>query len=834
MMTGLRYAFRTLFKTPFVTGVAVVSLALGIGANAAIFSCFNQMLLEALPVPHPSELVNLAAPGPKPGSQSCGQAGDCDAVFSYAMFRDLQKVQNAFTGIAAHLLIGVNLSFEGQTLSGQGVLVSGNYFQVLQVQPALGRLFDSNDDRLVGEAPVVVLSFDYWKSRFGADPNALNKTLIVNGQPLTIVGVAPRGFDGTTLGASPDVYAPITLRGVLVGGWRQWANRQNYWAYLFARLRPGVTIEGARAALNTQYHAIINDVEAPLQKSMSDQTMAKFRGKPIVLEPGGVGQSSIHDGAKTPLYLLLAVTGFVLLIACANIANLLLARSAARASEMAVRLSIGASRSRLIGQLLTESLLLAMLGGIAGLFVARWTLALILALMPAQIAQVMAFSLSARAVLFAGVLAIGTGLLFGLFPALHSTRPDLVSTLKGQAGQPSGARGAARFRLVLATSQIALSMLLLAASGFFIKSLVNVSRVDLGIKIDNVITFNLSPALNGYKPDRTMVLFERLEEQLRATPGVTGVTVALVPLLAGSNWGNDVAVQGFKAGPDTDSNSRFNEVGPGYFATMGVPLMSGREFTNADIQSSTKVVVVNEEFARKFGLGRDAVGKMIGTGNGYTSKLDTLIVGVAQNSKYSEVKRQVPPLFFRPYRQDSGIGFASFYVRTTGDPAQAASTIGAVVKQLDPNLPVERLKTLTQQVKDNTFLDRMMTTLSSLFAGLATLLAAVGLYGVLAYTVSLRTREIGLRMALGAAPARVRTMVLRQVGWMTLIGAVVGLAGAIGVGKGAATLLYQLEPWDPAVLAVSAVLLAFVALAAGFIPARRASLIDPMRALRYE
>jgi len=834
MMTGLRYAFRTLFKTPFVTGVAVVSLALGIGANAAIFSCFNQMLLEALPVPHPSELVNLAAPGPKPGSQSCGQAGDCDAVFSYAMFRDLQKVQNAFTGIAAHLLIGVNLSFEGQTLSGQGVLVSGNYFQVLQVQPALGRLFDSNDDRLVGEAPLVVLSFDYWKSRFGADPNALNKTLIVNGQPLTIVGVAPRGFDGTTLGASPDVYAPITLRGVLVGGWRQWANRQNYWAYLFARLRPGVTIEGARAALNTQYHAIINDVEAPLQKSMSDQTMAKFRGKPIVLEPGGVGQSSIHDGAKTPLYLLLAVTGFVLLIACANIANLLLARSAARASEMAVRLSIGASRSRLIGQLLTESLLLAMLGGIAGLFVARWTLALILALMPAQIAQVMAFSLSARAVLFAGVLAIGTGLLFGLFPALHSTRPDLVSTLKGQAGQPSGARGAARFRLVLATSQIALSMLLLAASGFFIKSLVNVSRVDLGIKIDNVITFNLSPALNGYKPDRTMVLFERLEEQLRATPGVTGVTVALVPLLAGSNWGNDVAVQGFKAGPDTDSNSRFNEVGPGYFATMGVPLMSGREFTNADIQSSTKVVVVNEEFARKFGLGRDAVGKMIGTGNGYTSKLDTLIVGVAQNSKYSEVKRQVPPLFFRPYRQDSGIGFASFYVRTTGDPAQAASTIGAVVKQLDPNLPVERLKTLTQQVKDNTFLDRMMTTLSSLFAGLATLLAAVGLYGVLAYTVSLRTREIGLRMALGAAPARVRTMVLRQVGWMTLIGAVVGLAGAIGVGKGAATLLYQLEPWDPAVLAVSAVLLAFVALAAGFIPARRASLIDPMRALRYE
>ncbi|HEX6463939.1 MAG TPA: ABC transporter permease, partial [Vicinamibacterales bacterium] len=541
----MKYALRMLFKTPFVTGVAVVSLALGIGANAAIFSCFNQMLLESLPVPRPAELVNLSAPGPKPGSQSCNQAGDCDAVFSYAMFRDLQKVQTVFTGIAAHVLFGANLSFNGETLNGQGMLVSGNYFQVLQVQPAVGRLFDSNDDRLVGEAPVVVLGFDYWKSRFAADPGVLNKVLIVNGQSLTIVGVAPRGFDGTTLGTKPEVFVPITLRGLMQGGWNGWANRRNYWAYLFARLRPGSTIEAARASLNGQYHGIVNAVEAPLQKGMSDATLTKFRAKPLVLEPGGLGQSSTHDAARTPLYLLLGVTAFVLLIACANIANLLLARSAARASEMAVRLSIGASRRQLIGQLLMESLLLAALGGIAGLFVAHWTLALILSLMPAQVAEIMAFSLSGRAVLFAAALTIGTGLLFGLFPALHSTRPDLVTTLKGQAGQPSGARGAARFRLALATTQIALSMLLLGASGFFVKSLLNVSRVDLGIKIDNVISFAVSPVLNGYKPDRSLVLFQRLEEQLKAIPGVTGATVALVPLLAGNNWGNDVAVQGF-------------------------------------------------------------------------------------------------------------------------------------------------------------------------------------------------------------------------------------------------------------------------------------------------
>jgi predicted permease len=833
-MAGLKYAFRTLFKTPFVTAVAVVSLALGIGANAAIFSCFNQMLLESLPVPRPSELVNLSAPGPKPGSQSCNQAGDCEDVFSYAMFRDLQKTQTSFTGIAAHRAFDVNLSYEGQTVNADGELVSGNYFQVLQVQPALGRLFDSNDDRLVGEAPVVVLSFDYWQSQFGAAADVLNKTLIVNGQSLTIVGVAARGFDGTTVGSKPNVYVPITLRGLMSQGWRQWANRTNYWAYLFARLRPGVTIDGARAALGTQYHAIVNDVEAPLQKGMSDATLLKFRAKPILVQPGGTGQSSLHDGARTPLYLLLGVTGFVLLIACANIANLLLARSAARASEMAVRLSIGAGRWRLIRQLLTESLLLAALGGIAGLFVAHWTLALIMSLMPPQAAATMAFALSPRALLFAAVLTIGTGLLFGLFPALHSTRPDLVSTLKGQAGQPSGARAAARFRLGLATTQIALSMLLLAASGFFVKSLLNVSRVDLGIKIDNVITFSVSPALNAYTPDRTLVLFQRLEEKLRAIPGATGATVSIVPLLAGNNWGNDVAVQGFAAGPDTDSNSRFNEVGPGYFSMMGVPMMSGREFTDADAKGSTKVVIVNETFAKKFGLGRDAVGKMIGTGNGYTSKLDAVIVGVAQNSKYSEVKKQVPPVFFKPYRQDTGLGAGYFYVRTGGDPAHMASAITAVVKELDPNLPIENLKTLPQQVRENTFLDLMMTTLSALFAGLATLLAAVGLYGVLAYTIAQRTREIGLRMALGAAPGRVRSMVLRQVAWMTVIGASVGIAGAIGVGKAAATLLYELAPWDPTVLMISAVLLALVALAAGFIPARRASLIDPMRALRYE
>ena len=837
-MSSLKFALRMLFKTPFVTAVAIGSLALGIGSTAAIFSCFNEILLRSLAVPEADRLVNLGAPGPKPGSTSCGQAGDCDQVFSYAMFRDLERVQTVFTGIAAHRNFPVNLSYQGQTTSGDGLLVSGSYFPVLQLTPALGRLLDQHDDQVIGESHVAVLSYGYWTTRFAGDPNVLNQPIVIDGQTMTIVGVAPRGFEGTTIGVRPQVFVPITMRGLLQQGFvtaksNGFERRTSYWAYVFARLKPGVPIETASATLNGQYHAIINDVEAAQQKGMSEQTLARFRQKPVLVVPGGQGQSSVPREAKTPLQMLLAVTGLVLLIACANIANLLLARSAARSAEMAIRLSIGAGRWQLVRQLLLESFLLAVLGGIAGLAVARATLAGVIALMPAEVAQVLAFRIDTPVILFAAALTVGTGLLFGLFPALHSTRNDLLSTLKGNSGQPAGARAAKWFRLTLATTQIALAMMLLGASGLFVKSLLNVSRVDLGIRTDNVITFNLSPELNGYTPERSRGLFERLETELRALPGVTGVTTAMVPLLAGSNWGNSVAVQGFEAGPDTDTGSRLNEVSAGYFRTMGVPLMSGREFTDADGPGAPKVAIVNEAFVKKFGLGRDAVGKLMSS-SGRTSKLDTTIVGVAQNAKYSDVKQVTPPLYFLPYRQDDQLGSISFYVRTAGDPLGSAAAVSAVVKQLDPNLPVDNLKTLTQQVRDNTFLDRMMSTLSAAFALLATVLAAIGLYGVLAYTVSQRTREIGLRMALGAAPARVRRMVLSQVGWMIVVGGAVGLLAAVGLGQGASKILFQLKGYDPAVLVMAAALLAAVSLAAGFVPAYRASKLDPMRALRYE
>jgi len=831
-MLNLKLALRTLFKTPFVTIVAIVSLALGIGANAAIFSLFNQLLLQPLPVPEPARLVNLAAPGPKPGSQSCTQAGDCDTVFSYPMFRDLENVQTPFTGIAAHVSFGANLSARGQTQNGEGMLVSGSYFPVLGITPAIGRLLTPGDDRVPGESHVVVLSYAYWQNRFASDPAVLNQPLIVNGQTMTIVGVAPKGFDGTTLGVKPDVYAPITMRG-FSQPFKGFDNRRSYWAYLFARLKPGVSIGQARVALATPYRSIVNDVEAPLQKGMSEQTLARFNAKPVLLEPGSRGQSSVSRQAKAPLTLLLGVTAFVLLIACANIANLLLARGAARAGEMAVRLSIGAGRGQLVRQLLGESCLLALLGGVGGIVVAQWTLNLMAALLPAEATDTVTLKIDPIVMLFAAALAIGTGVLFGLFPALHSTRPDLVSALKGQSGQPSGARTAARFRTSLATAQIALSMALLVSAGLFTRSLFNVSRVDLGLKADNVLMFRISPELNGYTYDQSRQLFERLEDELAALPGVTGVANSRVALLAGSNWGNSVSVEGFKAGPDTDTDSRFNSLGPGYFGTLGIPLVAGRDFTRADAAGAPKVAIVNEAFAKKFNLGRNAVGKRMGDTGG-NGPLTMEIVGMVQNAKYSDVKAEVPPVFFRAYRQDEQIGSINFYVRTSLVPDSFLSNIPKLVARLDPNLPVERLQTLPQQIRENVFLDRFISVLSAAFACLATLLAAVGLYGVLAYTVSQRTREIGLRMALGATPARVRAMVMRQVGMMTAIGGTIGLAAAIGLGRLAQSLLFELKGSDPIVLGGAAVSLTIVALAAGFIPAHRASQVDPMSALRYE
>lgn len=830
-MFNLRLAFRTLFKTPFVTIVAVLSLALGIGANAAIFSLFDQMLLRPLPVRAPNRLVNLSAPGPKQGSTSCSQAGSCQAVFSYPLFRDLEAERTGLS-IAAHRGFGANVAYRNQTLSAEGMLVSGSYFSVLGLSPALGRLLTPNDDQTPNGNFVAVLSYSFWETHLGADSNVVNQKIIINGQTMTIVGVAPKGFDGTTLGATPPVFVPITMARLMSNMFGDARNRRSHWIYLFARLAPGVTIEQARVAINTVYKPIINNVEGPLQNGMSAATMEKFRAKVITLEDGRRGQSSVHDDTRVPLTLLFSITGIVLLIACANIANLLLARAAGRTTEMAVRLSLGATRRQVLTQLLTESCLLAVLGGFVSLLIAHWTLAMLMVSLPHDTSSGVRFDLQWNVVLFAAALSIGTGVLFGLFPALQSTRPDLVTTLRAGSGKLAGASVSARFRTSLVTAQIALSMALLVSAGLLVRSLMNVSRVDVGYQIDKVVTFGISPELNGYSHARSRAFFERMEQDLAAIPGVNGVAASMIGILAGTSWGTDIVVQGFKKTPDTDANARYNEINPGYVRTLGIHLLAGREFTAADNIGTPRVALVNEAFAKKFNLGRDALGKFMGSGRG--DSLNVQIVGLVKDAKYSEVKESAPATFLIPYRQDSTIGSVSVYVRTAGDPMQVVRAIPGVMSKLDPNLPVENLKTMPQQVKENVFLDRMISMLSAAFAGLATLLAAIGLYGVLAYSVAQRTREIGVRMALGADSSTVRGMVLRQVGVMTVVGSVIGIVGALALGRMASSLLFEIKAYDPMVYVVATVVLGLVAISAGYIPARKASRVDPMQALRYE
>jgi predicted permease len=828
----IRYALRMFRRAPGFTTVVVLTLAFGIGANVAVFSLFNRLILEPLPVPEPAQLVNLVSPGPRSGPTSCGSMGGCEAVFSFPMFRDLERAQTVFTGLAAHRDFGVNLSYRGQTTTSSGLFVSGSYFPVLGVRPTLGRLLASTDDRTLGESEVVVLSHAYWQSHLGGRRDIVDETIVVNGQPMTIVGVAPKGFEGTTLGLRPDVFVPITMRWRLAPEPRSPPeNRRGYWVYLFARLKPDVALEQARTAIDTPYRAILNEVEVPLQEGMSDPMMAQFKTRGLRLDSGSRGQSSFAADARAPLTLLLAVTTLLLLIACVNVANLLLARATARSKEMATRLSLGATRARLIAQTFTESSVLAFAAAVASLLIARWTIGLFLMMFPDG-APLPELQQDTSTLIVNGALALATSVAVGLFPTLHAARRDPLPALKAQGGQPGSSRGAARFRVSLATAQVALSMVLIVLAGLFTKSLANISRVDPGLRTDGVVTFRISPLRNGYSLPRSAALFDRLEEEIAALPGVTAVSSSTTPLLSGSVRVTGVSVQGYDAGSEADRETRYDEIGHGYFRTLGVPLISGREFTSADSENAAKVAIVNEQFARKFGLAREAVGKRMSRD---TPALDLEIVGLVRDFQHSDVRDAPSPMYFVPHRQGtSRQGLMNFYVRTSPNVDETVAAIRRVMLRLDPNLPIEGLRTMEEAMRGATTRERLMGVMTGAFATLATLVAAIGLYGLLAFAVAQRTSEIGLRMALGATRGGVRWMVLRQVGAIAMVGGTIGLASAILVGRAAQALLFGLQFHDPVVLASSIVVLMFVALAAGFVPANRAAGIDPMRALKYE
>jgi predicted permease len=837
-MANLRTILRGLAHSPWFTFAAILSLALGIGANTAIFSLIDQILLRTLPVRNPEELVNLYSQGPWQGSMSSDESGG--PSFSYPLFRELQqelaKPDSGFAGLAgARSQLG-SLAYRNSAQLGSVRLVSGNYFSLLGVRPALGRLLTDDDDRTPGAHSVAVLNHTYWISRFGGDPGLLNQPMLVNGLPMTIVGVAQQGFLSERLGGPPDIYVPISMREAITPDWKGLANRQDAWVTMFARRRPGVTLERAQAEINVPYRAQV-ERDAQLMRQPRADFLQRFRDRRMTLKSGEHGRGDLHNEAREPLLLLIGITAMVLLIACANVANLQLARSATRTREVAVRLAIGASRAQLVRQLLAESCILAVAGGALGLLFAYGTIRASLAALPAStgMAGFLSATLDGRVLLFSLALSVATGLGFGLFPALHATRPDLATSLKDQAGQISSTRSANAFRKALVTVQVAVALLLLVSGGLFARTLVNLTRIELGIKTDHLLTFAVMPKLNQYTDARVAQFYQQLTERLRAIPGVTLVSASQIPAIAGSNASTSITVEGYTPQSFDDANASFNAVGADYFRTMGTALAAGREFTEADNAAGPKVVIVNQAFAKKFLPDQNPLGRHMRRGGGARpGPLELEIVGVVTDARYSQMRDPAPPVYYTPLAQNERWGQLFFYVRTSIPPANAAPLLQRAVAEIDPNLPLRELKTMQRQIEENLFEERIMSTLTASFAGLATLLAAVGLYGVLAYNIARRTREIGIRMALGAGARKVRALVVREVAWMLGLGTVAGVTGAAAGGKLVQSMLYGMQPWDALVYGSAVALLWLVALAAAYVPASRATRVHPMIALRYE
>ncbi|MFN7935470.1 MAG: ABC transporter permease [Bryobacteraceae bacterium] len=831
-MADIRYAFRVLARTPIVSLIVVASLALGIGANTAIFAIIHQVILRSLPVQAPEELVFFYQPGPAQGRTS---TDDRDMPsFHHPMFRELQERQTAFTGIAGFRGASASLSYQGNAVPGAITLVSGNYFQVFGLKPAMGRLFTEEDDKTPGAHHVVVLDHGFWTRQLGARLDVLNQTLIVNGNPMTVVGVAPANFQGETPGRKVDAYVPLRMKAQMTPNWDGLNNRKDYWVNLVGRIKPGLSRQQAEETINGPYHAMLEE-EAKILSQPSPQFLERWLKKRILLRPAEEGRGGMKREARIPLILLSGITGFVLLIACANAANLLLAKASGRRKEIAIRLSMGASRARLVRQLLCEALLLSVGGGVLGIAVAQWTMNATLSFIPASAhAQFLTNDLPAPVLLYCLVISLLTGLIFGLYPAWQATRTQVATTLKDQGASVVGAASGKTFRNSLVVGQVALSLLLLFSSGLFSMSLVNLTRVDLGIDPDRLITFSLSPSLSNYNAARTVALFEQLEDKLGSTPGVKMISGSMVPVIAGDNWNSSINVEGFAPADKEDVHSAYSEVGPGFFATMGTPLIGGREFTRRDSLGAQKVAIVNETFVKRFCQGRNPIGLHMGTDTGPKAKRDIEIVGVVKDSRYSDLNSEQRAVFYTPYRQDERLGSLYFYVRTTIEPEQFAGIIRREVARLDPNVPVDRLRTMNAQIDESIFVTRLISTFAATFAGLATLLAAIGLYGVLAYTVAQRTREIGIRMALGANATEVRGLVLRDVGLLLGIGVVIGTAAALAVGQLFESVIFGVKARDPLVLGASVAVLSLVAILAGSLPARRATKIDPMVALRYE
>jgi predicted permease len=844
----LRYAMRMLAKNPGFTLIAVLTLALGIGANTAIFSVLDSVLLRSLPVSHPEQLVTLSDPD-EHGS-SFGSEGGERSLLAYSEFEYFRDHNEVFSKIFAadsslpelEVTIPDSSSSTGvQKESARVRLVSADYFATLGVTPGAGTFFTPEVDRARGGAPIALLSYAFWKQRFGLDPLAIGKTIQIRQTSFQIVGVTPPGFSGETVGEFPDLWIPMMMQDSVYPGRdlltpAKDLTNMHIWLQVMARLKPGVTTEQAKASINVAFQGLL---ESKVGASISAEERQHALDQRINLQPAAHGSSVLRAHFGEPLKILMAMVGFVLLIACANVANLLLARGAARQKEFAMRLAIGAGRARLIRQLLTESLLLAALGTVAGIFLAYWADILLLRMVSGGATpQAVQLNLQpdARVLGFTLGVTVLTAILFGLIPSLYVTRlnlsPVLKSTILGLTGDSSQRRLPAGKILVVA--QVAVSVILLVSAGLFVRSLSKLGEVNLGYSRENLILFRVDAAPGGYKGAAIPRFQLDLLARISALPGLRGATVSKDGLFSHSESADPIAVEGYTPKGGEEMHSRMDHVGPGYFSTLGIPILMGREIQAQDTPGSVRAAVINQTFARRFFPNTNPIGKQVrDTYSGNPAEM--IVVGVAADAKYNNLREQAMPRIYAPLANPMWENPSAVYeVRTYADPQAVAAALRQVVQDMAPTLPPIEIHTMSGLVDESLQTDRFIEQLASAFSLLALLLAAIGLYGLMGYTVARRTRDIGIRLALGAEPANVLWQVLSETLVLVLIGIAIGVPAALGGTHLARSLLFGLGFADPVAILFAATLLALVAALAGFLPARRASRVDPMVALRYE
>jgi predicted permease len=819
----MRYSVRTLRRNPGFALIIVLTLAIGIGANTAVFSLVDQVLLRRLPVKEPERLVLLSPSEFFPGA-NIGQQG-----ISYPVYRFLRDRNEVFEGLFCRFRFSAGLGYRGQIERTTAELVSGNYFQLLGVKSVVGRTITPEDDRNPGAHPVAVLSYDFWQSRFGANPDVVDSTIYVNGQPLTVIGVSEAGFDGVELGVSPSVRVPMMMTEQMVPFLRNFVTLETPvtgWIQVFGRLKPGTGLQEAGARLVPLYHSILAEtIPAGVNRREA------FLESTLDVLPGHQGISLLRRIMTTPLWALMAMVGAVLLITCVNVAGLMIGRGVRRRGELALRMAIGAGRPRLVRQLLCESLLLAGLGGCAGILLAQMVSPILVGFIPDREGTLhLSSSPDWRILGFCLGVSLVAAIGAGLAPSLASTRLELVAALKHQA---SAVVSRARLRRVLLAGQVGLSLLLLTGALLLVRSFVNLTSLDPGFRSSGVTSFSVDPSLNGYPRERVDAIFLHLKEKLSGAAGVESAALGMVPVLGGDVWDTAIAAEGYQPEDDERSGAHVNAISEDYFRTLGIPLLEGRGFRSTDSSDAPPVAIVNASFARDFFGETSPLGRHVGL-TGDPNQVNVEVVGVVADSKYEGLRERIPRQVYIPFGQSTTLLGMTGYVRSSLPVAQVSATIRKVVREVDPALPIQALRTLDDQRVRSVATERLLASLAGLFALLATLLAALGLYGQLAYNVAARRAELGLRMALGAGAKNVIWLVLREVLVLCIVGIATALPVILVVGRLIESQLYGVAPRDPWMIGGAILMLIFVALLAGSVPARRATRIDPMEALRAE